>query len=203
MRLRDHVKAVGLRDEILRFITESPRDGLASSAEISPDGVNQELKGLPPQGEHDTLRVCRQLVEALNASDAIWLQPEEGDRDEDCVCRGRDSSAQLRIQVVRAVADRQYWQDLARQRELSESLLIEAAADRLKHAIEHKTGPDGIPPENRESLVLALDAGRVPALAFEEVAVGFRKAHGDWARGRGFQGIWVVGPDPRMIHRLA
>lgn len=92
---------------------------------------------------------------------------------------------------------------MAHRGELGEQFLAEAAAGRLKEAIEHKTGSDGIPPKGRTALVLALDAGRVPALAFEEVANRFRDLHGEWAVSLGFKEVWVVGPDPRLIHRLA
>lgn len=202
VRLGDHVRALGFRDEALRFITESARGGLASSAEVSEDGMSQQLKGRPVQGEDDTDATCRRLVEAMNVAGAAWESPSEGDGDEDCVSGDQAGGDPLRIQVVRAVADRNFWAALAGRQELSESFLAETAAGRLRQAIEHKTGPTGIPPKGRSALVLALDAGRVPALAFEEVATCFRELHGEWAGSLGFQQVWVVGPDRRLIHRL-
>jgi hypothetical protein len=198
-----HSRGVGFRDELLRFITESERDGLASSAEVSENGISQELRGRPIQGERDTIGTCGQLLKAMNAAGAGWMEPSKGERDEDCVSVSRDGSEHLRIQVVRAVADSVFWETLYRDKEVSEQLLLEAAAGRLKEAIEHKAGPDAIPPKNRPDLVLALDAGRVPALAFEEAAEAFNEVHGEWARALGFDQIWVVGPDARMVHRLA
>ena len=203
LRVGNHVRGVGLRDEILRFVTESERDGLASSAEVSENGVTQRLQGRPIQGERDTIGICRKLIEAMNALGGQWMEPKEGDRDEDCVSDARNGSMHLRIQVVRAVVDSAYWRTLALNEELSEEILLEAAAGRLREAIEHKVSPDGIPPENRPALVLALDAGRVPALSFQQVAEAFKETHGEWAGALGFDQIWVVGPDPRMVHQVA
>lgn len=202
-RASDHFQALGFRDEALRFITESAREGLASSAEVLEDGMSQHLKGRPVQGEDDTDATCRRLVSAMNAAGAEWEEPSEGDADEDCVSANRSGGDRLRIQAVRAVADPAFWRGLARHGELSEKILAEAAAGRLKEAIEHKTGSTGIPPKGRSGLVLALDAGRVPALAFEEVATRFTDLHGEWATSLGFKQVWVVGPNPRLIHRLA
>jgi hypothetical protein len=139
----------------------------------------------------------------MNDAGAEWEEPSEGDGDEDCVSASRSGGHFLRVQVVRAVADRDFWRGLAHQEEFSEKVIAEAAAGRLKEAIEHKTGPAGIPPNGRPALVLALDAGRVPALAFEEVATRFKDLYGGWTTSLGFKQVWVVGPDARLIHRLA
>jgi hypothetical protein len=139
----------------------------------------------------------------MNDAGAEWEEPSEGDGDEDCVSASQSGGDFLRVQVVRAVADRDFWRGLAHQEELSEKVLADAAAGRLKEAIEHKTGPAGIPPNGRPALVLALDAGRVPALAFEEVATRFKDLYGGWTTSLGFKQVWVVGPDARLIHRLA
>ncbi len=203
VKVSDHVRALGFRDEALRFITESARGGLASSAEVSEAGLRQRLKGRPIQGEDDTVATCRRLVAAMNSSGADWEEPAEGDGDDDCVSASRAGGDFLRIQVVRAVADRDFWRSLARKEELTEAFLSEMAANRLREAIDHKTGLTGIPPKGRPALVLALDAGRVPALAFEEVATRFRELHGGWAESLGFKQVWVVGPDRRLIHQLA
>lgn len=108
VKLSGHVRALRFRDEALRFITESARGGLASSAEVSEDGVSQELKGRPVQGEDDTDAACRRLVAVMNDAGADWDDPSEGEGDEDCVSASSSGRDDLRIQVVRAVADRDF-----------------------------------------------------------------------------------------------
>ena len=125
-----------------------------------------------------------------------------GDGNEDCVSRAQDGSDRLAIQVVRALADQDFWRTLSGETEISLSHTLDEAADRLRDAMEHKADPRRIPRSQRPGLALALDANRVPGLAFPQVIERFEERHGDWVRGLGFRSVWIVGPATDLVRQL-
>jgi hypothetical protein len=65
---------------------ESERGGRAASADDHENGcISMSLTGTSPQGEEDTLDVCRILVRTMNRMGETWNEPVEGVDDTGCV----------------------------------------------------------------------------------------------------------------------
>lgn len=121
----------------------------------------------------------------------------------DCwAAHAKDGRRTLSIQVVRAIAERGFWQTLWRLARITEGRTVRDLAAHLLVAVKKKSVDDRIPLSVRPGLVLALDATRLPVLALDSVAEYFRKQHGSWAASLGFAAIWVVGPVTLLCHRL-
>ena len=182
---------------------ESPWGGLASTADRLSDGsVSSVLTGRSPQGEEDTLPTCRRLIEALNRTGANWGEPQESDRVGvvDCYAHDRrDTRTLLSVQVTRAVRDQKRWESLNCTGKFQQDAVgVGQFAKYLKEAITAKA--NDIPEVSRHGLVLALDAGRLPAAAFH--AKEIRLQIGTWAGELGFAAVWLVGPTCALTSRL-
>jgi mannose/fructose/N-acetylgalactosamine-specific phosphotransferase system component IIC len=75
-------------------------------------------------------------------------------------------------------------------------------AKALRQSIEAKAVDTRIPRSIRPTLVLALDATRLPGLGFDAVVRAFRQAEAAWVMALGFKAVWLVGPDIRLTWRL-
>jgi len=191
-------------DKAIAF-RESPRQGLASAADKHEDGsLSFKMTGRSPQGEDDTLSACRVLVDKLNKEGSKWGQPSKGDGVVDC--RAIDElhrEKELTIQVVRAVVDQRLWRQLRAVKEIRETAVTKGKlVAQLKGAIEFKADERRIPKMNRPSLMLAVDATRLPAHAFDDVVEGFHSKWGSWAKTLGFGSVWLVGPSVSLTWRL-
>lgn len=196
----DHLTAVGIRAGRAFAFSESEGKEFTRYAHLELDGtVLLDLKGLAPRNEQDSALVCGTLVEVLNAdgAEAKVLGPGEADEDSVLSINGE----RVGVQVVRALSDPHFWRRLATQGEVGRVRLdVSAARNALRAAIEHKSG---IPPGQRATLILLLDAYRVPAVALGVVAEEFVQVNGRWAEQLGFRAIYVVGPSTAFVHRLA
>lgn len=193
-------EVVARQDREIRF-RESEREGRVTSADRNDDGsFSQKISGSSPQGEEDTLNACRILVRVLNASGGNWTDPTPGQGNVDCEAVDRNLSHQkLSIQVVRAIVEQSLWEQLNLHRSVELSRVSkEQLVDQMKNAIESKAIK--IPPPDRASLTLALDATRLPALGF--VVEEFRAQFGTWAKSLGFEAVWLVGPVESLCRRL-
>lgn len=196
----DYALAVTVREGKTVGFTESAGRGRTASGDAARAGVSLKVEGSSPQGEEGTMATCRRLVQALNATGQHWREPvERNEKDVDAIATGRNGAA-LKIQVVRAVTDRDFWQSLDRDGAAAIVLPVAEAALLLKQAVEHKTGK--IDAVTRQTLTLALDATDVPGLALDVVVDVFNADHGDWISAQGFAGVWVVGPTPKLVHQL-
>ena len=162
------------------------------------------IDGTSPQGEEDTANTCEILIRALNLRGEAWQDPTRGNGVSDCIAiDSKNPDQALSIQVVRAISDSELWKELARLEHTSESdTTARRLAKELRISIDRKAGDEGIPAVSRVDLVLALDATRLPIMAFEDVIEEFRSAHSPWASKLGFSAIWLVGPTEHMTHRL-
>lgn len=200
-----HFSGLGRREGQAFAFRESPRRGLASTADRHQDGsVSFALDGDSPQGEEDTLASCRILVEALNLAGADWGEPREDDGVVDCCAHDRrDDRTLLSIQVVRAIVDQNLWRQLNNAGEVERNRVeIGQLVTHLKEAIESKANDRVIPKASRHGLTLALDATRLPGVAFNAVAEAVRLQLGAWIVGLGFAGVWLVGPTATLTSRL-
>ena len=206
VRVSCHVKLEALREGRTVGFRESQRDGRAASGDDSGNGcISMTLTGTSPQGEEDTLDACRGLVRALNCMGETWNEPMEGTAGVDCVATNAtiSTSSPLQIQVVRAIIDTRIWQALAATGTLTKSAMgVDEAANLLANALLKKLDPKRVPPKQRTTITLVLDATRLPALAFDSVVKRFRELHGDRLRTAGFRGIWIVGPTESLTKRL-
>ena len=201
----DHGSMFAKRDDKSLFFSESSRrDGRSASAELNEDGsLLSSATGSSPQGEESTLDACKILVNKLNSCGANWSDPsltENGHVDCQAV-DAHDHKILLKVQVVRAFLNSNFWQVLNTQG--SSKFQAEdgaVLAEKLEETIKHKA--ERIPANARSSLVLALDATLFPALPFDCVIEEFRSSYGVWADSIGFAAIWLVGPINDLVQRL-
>jgi hypothetical protein len=79
---------------------------------------------------------------------------------------------------------------------------VTEAVNAIKNAVELKASDRKIPSKDRGAITLALDATRLPGLAFDVVIDQFRADHGSWVTGLGFSAVWLVGPRSSLVWRL-
>lgn len=205
--LTEYMCATGRKEGRIVAFRESERQGRRATADEKDDGsLTFSLTGTSPQGEEDTLSTCRILVRALNAAGAAWGEPTEPDEAgvADCIAVNRvNCREQLSIQVVRAVVEGTMWAKLSRERSIHE---IEVAKDDviafIKSSINKKASDRKIPNRIRPSIVLAIDATRLPAFALDSVAGRCKDVLGTWIRSLGFQSVWLVGPAVDLTWQL-
>ena len=78
----------------------------------------------------------------------------------------------------------------------------EDLAKLLKEAISKKAKDHKIPQSIRKSLVLALDANRLPIMGFTDVIEKYHVLYEDWTKEQGFKEVWLVGPNDSLVKRL-
>lgn len=165
--------------------------------------LTYSFKGSSPQGEANTLPTCVTLVQALNEAGENWSHPTENTKkDDDIDCRAfdkNDNKKELHIQVVRAMTDKNFWQNLAQEGQIEQEVSINELLTALKLSLEKKSK---IPPSRRPDLVLALDATQLPVFIFDAVLKEYILRYGSWTHSLGFQSVWLVGPLPSNTKRL-
>jgi len=183
---------------------ESMRQGRASISTIGDEGsVNISLIGSSPQGEEDTVSTCQILKERLNLDGANWGDIITGKEPADCIFVDADNAKKtLEVQVIRAIISQKLWRDLNCQGSVNKSFSPADAVKEIKAAIERKANDKKIPKSMRSKLVLALDATRLPGLAFDAVVRKIRSENMKWLVSHGFAAIWLVGPTSRLVLRL-
>jgi hypothetical protein len=181
---------------------EESREGGTSTADQSEEGaLSYRLTGNSPQGEEDTPSACRILVATLNKAGGDWDEPTKGDGVVDCEAVDRQCNKQkLRVQIVRANVDPDFWRTLSRDGKIEGNDTPEALVEQIKFAIDAKDKK--IPKVSRRGLLLALDATRLPALSFDAVTEAFRSRWGPWAHTLGFDSVWLVGPSESLTWQL-
>jgi hypothetical protein len=192
-------------ERTVRF-RESERDGRTASADDHGDcSISFSLIGTSPQGEEDTPEACSILIRAMNQTGETWNAPLVGTDDIDCYASNSMNGTvePLRIQVVRAIIDPEIWRALANSGTLATSgVAVEEMTDLMADALQKKLDPKKIPLKQRPGLVLALDATRLPALAFDSVVNSFQERHRVALTATGFRSIWIVGPTESLTKRL-
>jgi hypothetical protein len=187
---------------------EQSREGGTSTADQSDEGaLSYRVTGKSPQGEEDTLSACRILVAVLNKAGGDWdeptYEPTKEDGVVDCQAVDRQSKGKkLHVQITHADVDPQFWLTLSRDGVIEGNKTPEALVEVIKSAIDHKANHRKIPKANRQGLLLALDATRLPALSFDAVAEAFRSRWGPWAHTLGFDSVWLVGPSESLTWQL-
>jgi len=201
--VRDHAILELRRDDHTIGFRESERDGRTTSADEANGRVSTSVIGAAPQGETDSLTVCRILVEKKNLSGDSWNEPHEAvkqDSDIDCVAtNANDDKLHLQIQVVKGIIDDQWWRELAVARTNERFGTVDQFADDILDAVKKKSN---LPLQQRSELVLAIDAHRLPGLTLDRVVNRVREKHGVTLAAFGFQGIWIVGPSATRTYQL-
>jgi hypothetical protein len=183
--------------------SESPRDGRSTAATLDAETrLKFAVSGSSPQGEEDTLHVCRVLAQRLRKDDARWMDPEPAVGQLDCVIKSSDQQRTLNVQVVRAIVDQSLWRTLNLAGAVSLEVPVTEAVNAIKNAVELKASDRKIPSKDRGAITLALDATRLPGLAFDVVIDQFRADHGSWVTRLGFSAVWLVGPRSSLVWRL-
>jgi hypothetical protein len=161
-----------------------------------------QLSGSSPQGEEDTERACQVLADHLNGDGARWVV-KRGAEPADCdLVDAGDPRTKLSVQLVRAIVSSSLWRELNTQKTASRVLAPKEAISEIRAAIQSKADDARIPTALRSTLILALDATRLPGLAFDAIVQEFRASSMTWAASHGFLAVWLVGPIPRLVSRL-
>jgi hypothetical protein len=198
----DHVavEKKNVDDRVVGF-SESERQGVTTSSDQQQDGrVSLLLSGLSPQGEDDSLQVCRILIQAMNRAGASWSQPVMSmERDADCEATDSLTAVRLEIQVVRAIEDPTLWKALNEHGAIQRTIEPADFVPLVRNAITKKLK---YPVAQRARLILALDANRLPAVTTYDVLTQIRIELKDWLPSIGFREIWLVGPLDDLTFRL-
>ncbi len=196
----DHATGTGLRVGQPFAFSESERREFTRYAHVEADGtVRFDLKGFAPRNEDDSDVACRILVEALNTHgiEAKYIGTGPKDDDHFIDIRGK----RFGVQVTRTLLQADFWRTLGIKGQVGPMCIdVSVAVAALRGAIERKSI---IPPGQRPSMFLLLDAYRVPTAALGVVATEFIRLHSSWAAELGFKAIYVVGPSVTFVHRLA
>jgi hypothetical protein len=204
VRVSSHLSALGEREVEAIGFSESQRDGRITGASIEADGaLRVSVQGTSPQGEEDTRAACRVLLERLNNEVAVYSDVQPGTGDVDCVLVAVSGVANnCNVQVVRALVTPPFWQKLCATGSVRKNMSVPDAVAEIEKSIALKANDVKIPPRSRATLVLALDATRLPGLGFDAIVREFRLAKGTWAASVGFKAVWLIGPLPRLCWRL-
>jgi hypothetical protein len=204
LRFSSHVSALQERGSEAIAFSETEREGRASRAALSEEGVvEMAIVGSSPQGEEDTPAACNVLKERLNAEGARWDKIIPGSGLADCVfVDSEDPHTTLDVQVVRAIASQNLWRRLNSSGSVQASLAAGEAANEIQKAIDAKARDEKIPRPLRAGLLLALDATRLPGIAFDAIVREFRSTFLEWVRSHGFAAVWLIGPVSRLCWRL-
>lgn len=204
--IEDQACAVHTREERAIGYEESELRGRSASASLDDqERLEFATVGRSSQGEEDTVSACEILALHLRMSDSGYgeVSTTVPSTDIDCVIAHRNPAKALQIQVVRAIVDPQVWHGLSRDGRLERVVTSTEAALFLKRAIELKATDKKLPFAHRFGITLALDATRLPGLTLDAVVESFRSPHGVWATTLGFASIWLIGPLPQLVWRLA
>jgi len=200
----DHFSMLGKRKGKSFTFGESQRpDGRASSADYDDDrSMSFSVSGSSPQGEEETLKVCKLLVQKLNLDGNNWCEPVLGNGVVDCETTDiNDPSQSLQFQVIRAISNQSFWKQLNTQGAAQESSVDPSVlASYIENAIKKKT--EKLPSSVRNGLILVLDATLLPGITFDVVFEEFHTLYSTWASSLGFEGIWLVGPVIELVQRL-
>ena len=181
---------------------DSERDGCATSADEVDGKIQTALLGSSPQGESDTLNVCRTLVMKLGKPWAEPLKWREQYADVDCYSINVDDEKDvLLIQVVRASSGKDLWYTLANAGRSEMTGTPEELAGEIFRAVKKKS--DRTQPTRRPKLVLAMDASRLAGFNQESVVKTVMQDYGLDLSLMGFRAIWLVGPTVSRTFQLA
>ncbi len=178
-------------------------DGTVSRATRNDDGsFSRTMQGPPARGEADTIAALRRLIQFLNESGAKWSDPIPVLPDKTSTdAIATDGEHTLRMQHVRADTDSAIYEALAKVGLSNTQLVPEELVARLGCAIAHKVA--AIPAlQVRASLVLVLDAARLPDLCMSDVKAAAVRVLPKRCAESGFQQIYVVGPLAEMTYQL-
>jgi hypothetical protein len=154
--------------------SESPRDGRSTSATLDRnDRLKFAVSGSSPQGEEDTLHVCRVLAQRLRQDDARWMDPEPAVGQLDCVIKSSDQQRTLNVQVVRAIVDQSLWRTLNLAGVVSGEVSVTEAVTVMKKAVEVKASERKIPSKDRGALTLASMLRAYLAWPFTRSSINF------------------------------
>jgi hypothetical protein len=133
------------------------------------------ILGSSPQGEEQTLKVCKLLVQKLNLDGSTWGEPVPGDGVVDCEATDvNDPSERLQVQVVRAITSERLWKQLNTQGVAQESSVTPSSlVSHIENTIKKKAA--AIPNSVRKG-TLVLDATVLPGVAFDDVTEEFHRA---------------------------
>jgi hypothetical protein len=190
-------------------------DRTSISVDADVQGMNvSAIKAPPRHGEEGNDKVCAVLMAKLNKDGGCWVECEccsdakTMDPDADCMLYGMTKAEMLKllpvkrrnvpvqkVQLTRAIRDQVIWQEIDSGDTASFVLSAQAAANRLRDAIEAKK-------RSAKGVILALDGTDALWQVKKAVVDEFRHMHGNWAQSLGFDSIWVVGRTAELTFRL-
>lgn len=188
----------------LERIRIADSEGQSVAADDNSNGkIDFSIKGKSRQGETGLIEVCAILIERLNQDGANWsrlvdLNTIDGRKEEGVDCESYDGDLVLKMQVTRV--ERGIWRDLSNSGAASKKRDVPELAESIRSAILTKSST--IPRDQREELILVLDAFETPDYAFERSVKLFRETYRSEISALKFREVWLVGPTVTMTHRL-
>jgi hypothetical protein len=156
----------------------------------------------PRKNEEGVLDVCQRLIDHLNTTAAKWSNPTIPSSPEEGIdAVSNSSNGWLKLQVTRALADREFWSTLAEHKAVTAYTTREEAAENLWRSIARKA--TSIPPASRSEITLVLDASETFAHHSRDVVGLFRSRYGEQAKALGFSAIWLVGAHRMFVLQIA
>ena len=204
LKVSGSFKGVVTRDDKPVGYVETGTEKIKRHTTYTADGkIVLNLHGLAPRNEEDVPDVCEILVSGMNRDgiEAFLIGPPIEKRPTDQDYKIEVEGSELGVQVVRAITTQEFWEELHTHHAVAELVLtVSDCTNSLLKAIKHKQGK--YPLAQRSSLILVLDAFRVPALAVGNVTDQFKKEHAASIRALGFHSVYVVGPEPLFVSKL-
>ncbi len=208
VQVGEEIGAVVKRDGELRAVRMAGMSGNALSADLNDDGsVDYRVQGSSRHGEEGAYEAAQRLATHLNSKGAEWEPVKDcsnsgkaDDADIDCKAKSKDGTKQLRIQVIRAITDSEFWSKLSSEKKAEGTLTLEEAVEVLREVIDKKAARTALAQRTRQ--VLLIDCREATTLVMTPgIAMG--NYYGEWLRGLAYQGVWLVGIAPGMTLRLA
>jgi hypothetical protein len=152
------------------------------------------VSNLTSENEEGTEACCDTIRLELNRVGTDWAAPQESTQKYvDCECRSNsDPQHILKIQIVRARIDNEFWRELNETRTVTLQAAVSSLVNRLKDSIDLKVNK--IPMEFRGDIVLGLNALPLPYVLLDDFVSETRATLGSYLASLGFPQIWLVGP---------
>jgi len=201
--ISEHVSVIKCSEEgqIIGF-SESDRDNLEAAADQRDTSIHSQLTGKTPQGEGDTLIAAKILIAKLNSCGGNWGEPQLlANESADCIVKDqKEPGTILRIQVVRANTNSDVWHQLKLNGSINNDNNVEGLVDILRGTIQKKIKRYSLP--DRQGLVLALDANRIPEFILDEVRNAAIEQLNSICAESSFASVWVIGPKSELTYAL-
>ncbi|MFG3227608.1 hypothetical protein ACGF07_22890 [Kitasatospora sp. NPDC048194] len=183
-------------------------DKRSYNGDVTVDGaIIESMAGAALSTDDGELQVAHVLVERHNHDGGNWGPARKAtgvEKGIDCEADDlADDTRKLSIQVT-IPPENGVLQRLGNGHPVDRNQQAAEAVELLRQAVakKHQNDLKHRPARGGSKVVLAIDATDRAGYAFQVVVSDFRALHGEWAKGLGFEAIWLVGPTAQTTYRL-